>query len=260
MTTHVPEATRYFVRATFTGPPTVMRRIGVVDEAWAGSEWVPTKSIIDWMFGDDDNVDEVGPAVARATAPAAFEPPVPDGEAQAVAPAAFLTPQNPKPIRYFLDSMWAPPPMVMRRIGNRDEVWVGGKWQPTKAIIDWMYGHNDWLDEVTDNEARAVAPDAFPTTMVPRRLPTGNLVVPMRAEADDGTIGDAVVEIGPDHPDFAAWDAYLLKAQAVAPAAVQTGPVCPKCGLPRRCASPRSVRPPSSTSWRCRATSPRRSG
>jgi len=34
----------------------------------------------------------------------------------------------------------------------------------------------------------------------------------MRAEAADGTIGDGIVEIGTEHPAFAAWDAYLPDA------------------------------------------------
>jgi hypothetical protein len=38
--------------------------------------------------------------------------------------------------------------------------------------------------------------------MMVERLPNGNLLVPRRAEADDGTIGDAWFEIGPEHPDY----------------------------------------------------------
>lgn len=41
------------------------------------------------------------------------------------------------------------------------------------------------------------------------RLPDGRLRVPMRAEGPDGMVGDGVVTIGPDHPWFAGWDAYL---------------------------------------------------
>ena len=41
------------------------------------------------------------------------------------------------------------------------------------------------------------------------RLPDGRLRVPMRAEGPDGMVGDAVGEIGPDHPAFATWDEYL---------------------------------------------------
>jgi len=40
----------------------------------------------------------------------------------------------------------------------------------------------------------------------PLKLANGNLVVPVRAESEDGTtIGDGLAEIGPDHPDFAKW-------------------------------------------------------
>ncbi len=126
MTIPEPEATRYFVRATVTGPPTVLRRVGVVDEAWAGTEWVPTKAVIDWMFGHDDNVDEVGPAVARVTAPAAFEPPVPNREAPVTAPGRVPDAREPE-IDPVLPRQPVNPPTVMRKIGHDDEAWVGGK-------------------------------------------------------------------------------------------------------------------------------------
>lgn len=38
---------------------------------------------------------------------------------------------------------------------------------------------------------------------------TGTLLVPMRAEGEDGLIGDSAVEIGPDHPDYEKWVAEL---------------------------------------------------
>jgi hypothetical protein len=44
---------------------------------------------------------------------------------------------------------------------------------------------------------------------VPRRLAPDRLLVPMRAESDDGVIGDGAVEIGPDHPQYESWAAYL---------------------------------------------------
>ena len=47
------------------------------------------------------------------------------------------------------------------------------------------------------------------------RLPDGRLLIPMRAESDDGRIGDALVEIGPDHPLFRAWDEHLPPAEAL---------------------------------------------
>jgi hypothetical protein len=36
----------------------------------------------------------------------------------------------------------------------------------------------------------------------------GTLTVPMRAETD-GMVGDALVVIGPDHPDYEAWHSWL---------------------------------------------------
>lgn len=43
---------------------------------------------------------------------------------------------------------------------------------------------------------------------VPRRLAPDRLLVPMRAETG-GIIGDGAVEIGPDHPQYEQWAAYL---------------------------------------------------
>ena len=45
--------------------------------------------------------------------------------------------------------------------------------------------------------------------MLPERLPNGNLLVPMRAEGEDGLVGDSVVEIGPEHPHFVDWEEFL---------------------------------------------------
>jgi len=42
-------------------------------------------------------------------------------------------------------------------------------------------------------------------------LPNGKLLVPLRAEAADGTIGDGLAEIDPQHPEYARWYEYLRK-------------------------------------------------
>lgn len=49
----------------------------------------------------------------------------------------------------------------------------------------------------------------------PQRLPSGHLLVQMRAEGE-GIIGDALIEIGPEHPDYAKWDAWLRERDAKA--------------------------------------------
>lgn len=45
--------------------------------------------------------------------------------------------------------------------------------------------------------------------MIVKRLDNGNLLVPVRAESEDGTIGDGVREIGPDHPDYSGWVRWI---------------------------------------------------
>jgi hypothetical protein len=47
----------------------------------------------------------------------------------------------------------------------------------------------------------------------PRRLPDGRIAdVPVRAEADDGTVGDGLATLAPGDPGFDAWDRWLAQA------------------------------------------------
>lgn len=65
------EQTRFFVSSKFT-PPALLRRQGMTDEAFVNGAWQPTKSIVDFMFGNDDHVEEISEAQARKFAPDAF--------------------------------------------------------------------------------------------------------------------------------------------------------------------------------------------
>ena len=47
--------------------------------------------------------------------------------------------------------------------------------------------------------------------MNPRRLANGRLLIPVRAESSDGTLGDGMEKIGPAHPDYAKWLAEAPK-------------------------------------------------
>ncbi len=47
----------------------------------------------------------------------------------------------------------------------------------------------------------------------PKRLKNGNLLVPMTARGPGGLIGDGMVEIGPDHPEFKEWEEDLKRGQ-----------------------------------------------
>ena len=49
---------------------------------------------------------------------------------------------------------------------------------------------------------------------IPRRLPNGNLLVPVRLEGEDGTIGDAVEEISAGTPEFRQWLAWMKRRDA----------------------------------------------
>lgn len=45
--------------------------------------------------------------------------------------------------------------------------------------------------------------------MIPRRLDDDRILAPKRAEGPDGLIGDALVEMTPEDPDYQLWDEYL---------------------------------------------------
>jgi len=53
------------------------------------------------------------------------------------------------------------PPTLLRRTQYVDEAFVNGSWRPTKAIIEWQFGHDDSVEPVSGEQARAFAPQAF---------------------------------------------------------------------------------------------------
>ena len=63
-------------------------------------------------------------------------------------------------VRYFTAGDYSPP-ALLRRVEFVDEAFVAGVWRPTPSIINWEFGHDDWVDEVTEDQARAFAPHAF---------------------------------------------------------------------------------------------------
>lgn len=62
-----------FFKSTQPAQPLLLRRTGITDEAFLRGQWQPTKVIVDFMFGNDDFVEEISEAQARQLAPAAFE-------------------------------------------------------------------------------------------------------------------------------------------------------------------------------------------
>jgi hypothetical protein len=61
---------------------------------------------------------------------------------------------------YFTSDKYTPP-ALLRRVDNVDEAFVKGKWRPTPSIVDWFFGNDDFVSQVTEAEARAFAPAAF---------------------------------------------------------------------------------------------------
>lgn len=49
-----------------------------------------------------------------------------------------------------------------------------------------------------------------------KRLPNGNLRIPMRAESEDGRLeGDGFLEIDPTHPDYAEWERAIQRREEI---------------------------------------------
>lgn len=63
-------------------------------------------------------------------------------------------------VLYFTSDAYHPP-ALLRRVDFVDEAFVAGVWRSTGSIIDWQFGHDDSVDEITEDQARAFAPAAF---------------------------------------------------------------------------------------------------
>lgn len=58
----------------------------------------------------------------------------------------------------------AEPPLLLRRTDTgaeiTDEAFIDGTWTPTKVIVDYMFGHNDFVEPIDEARARELAPTA----------------------------------------------------------------------------------------------------
>jgi hypothetical protein len=64
--------------------------------------------------------------------------------------------------RYFTDSMLTPPLVLRRNDDGTDEAYQGGgTWLRTTLIRDYMAGNNDFVDDISEQAARKLAPAAF---------------------------------------------------------------------------------------------------
>ena len=62
--------------------------------------------------------------------------------------------------RYFTAADYHPK-ALLRRTGQTDEAFVAGVWRPTTSIMECMVGNDDFVDEITEAQARAFKPEAF---------------------------------------------------------------------------------------------------
>ena len=67
---------------------------------------------------------------------------------------------TPTQVRFFAREMFSPP-TLLRRSDGTDETFVNGQWAPTKAVVDWMVGSDDFVTEISESQARKLAPAAF---------------------------------------------------------------------------------------------------
>ena len=59
-------------------------------------------------------------------------------------------------IRFFTSTAYHPT-ALLRRTGMVDEAFVSGVWRPTTSIMEWMAGNDDFVDEITEAEAKGFA-------------------------------------------------------------------------------------------------------
>ncbi len=66
--------------------------------------------------------------------------------------------------KFYRVEMLAPraPLLLRRRMDDYvDEIFRDGEWQPTGIITDYMYGHDDDVERISEQEARKLEPTAF---------------------------------------------------------------------------------------------------
>lgn len=56
------------------------------------------------------------------------------------------------------------PALLLRRTtddaGVVDEAYLDGRWAPTKVIVDFLFGHNDFVEPISAEQAQALEPAA----------------------------------------------------------------------------------------------------
>jgi hypothetical protein len=63
--------------------------------------------------------------------------------------------------QFFASQQFTPPTLLRRSGGVIDEAFINGQWRPSKSIIDFMFGHDDYVDPISESQARDLAPAAF---------------------------------------------------------------------------------------------------
>lgn len=62
----------------------------------------------------------------------------------------------------YLQSTVRQPPILLKREPDAgDESFVAGQWRPTGMIVDWFFGHEDRVEQIDEDTARKLEPDAF---------------------------------------------------------------------------------------------------
>lgn len=65
----------------------------------------------------------------------------------------------------FFVSTQPDPPLLLRRVttdgGLVDEAFLDGAWTPTKIVVDYMFGNDDFVEAITAARARELEPAAF---------------------------------------------------------------------------------------------------
>jgi hypothetical protein len=64
-------------------------------------------------------------------------------------------------VQYFVSEKYTPS-TLLRRDASGDQAFIDGTWRPTQSIINYMAGHDDFVDgPIDEGAARKLAPAAF---------------------------------------------------------------------------------------------------
>jgi hypothetical protein len=79
--------------------------------------------------------------------------------------------------RYMIWTKHEPFSLLRQSHVTGEQIFSLGKWRDTKVVCDYMFGHNDWVDEISEADAWRRFPNAFLNLVPKLKVNSRDLVI-----------------------------------------------------------------------------------